>query len=224
MKPFKRPIFLFLLVCCFLTACSSTQKAYLQNFRIYLDSDKDIQLTNDEIVDSPIDLIYVKNGDRSIATMALGFIENGQYKWLSKDDIMIVTQNGRVIKTLGLDNNLVFVDKLNSDPLSREASIKAGSWTTSIDTDYGDSGATIRSDIKSTGNVLLHVKDEEFNTVRVEESIAYSSVMYGEKSWVNSYWFDSLSGQLLQSHQTPSANSDRLEIVYISRALRLLEE
>ena len=224
MKLFKRHIFVSLFVCCLVTACSSTQRAYQQNFRMYLESDIDIKLTSEEVVQSPMDLIYVKNGERPIATMALGFIENGKYKWLSKDDVMIVTDNGRVIKTLGLDKNVTFVDHLKNDPISKGQSLNIKNWITSIDTDYGDSGAKIESTFDTIKNVTIVIQGAEFNTTKVEEKIKYNSSLNGEKSWVNTYWYHIDTGYLIQSHQTPSAYSDRLEITYISRVMRLLEE
>ena len=191
---------------------------------MYLESDIDIKLTSEEVVQSPMDLIYVKNGERPIATMALGFIENGKYKWLSKDDVMIVTDNGRVIKTLGLDKNVTFVDHLKNDPISKGQSLNIKNWITSIDTDYGDSGAKIESTFDTIKNVTIVIQGAEFNTTKVEEKIKYNSSLNGEKSWVNTYWYHIDTGYLIQSHQTPSAYSDRLEITYISRVMRLLEE
>lgn len=224
MKLFNRPIFLILFISCFITACSSTQRAYQQNLRMYFESDIDIQLSNEEIAKSPMDLIYVKNGERPIATMALGFIENGKYKWLSKDDVMIVTDNGRVIKTIGLDKNVTFVGHLDDDPISKGQNIDTKRWVTSIDTDHGDSGAKIESTYDSVKNVMIVIQGTEFNTLKVEEEIQYTSSLNGEKSWVNTYWYHTATGYLIQSHQTPSAQTDRLEITYISRAMRLLEE
>nr|MBA2814077.1 Group 4 capsule polysaccharide lipoprotein GfcB [Candidatus Pantoea persica] len=50
--------------------------------------------------------------------MVLGYNENGQQKWITQNNTMLVTQHGRLVKTLGLTDNLQQVRNLSQDPLA----------------------------------------------------------------------------------------------------------
>lgn len=214
-----------LLLVAYLSACSPTQQAYQQNIRLYFESNEDVVLTNELVTNSEADLIYVKNGQRSIATMALAFIEDGRYKWLSRDNAMIITENGRLVRTLGFNENLIYVSNLNNDPIKSFSTGSAGqlSWDRVIDTEVGDVGARVASQITREDNILLSIQGFEFNTFKLKENIEYDSAVLGKHTWTNTFWFDSNTKQLLQSSQTIAPNMDKIDITYVSRALRLLD-
>lgn len=212
----------------FLSGCSTTQQAHKQNIMLYFASSQGVTLSNEAVSASPADLIYVKNGERPIATMALAFIENGQYKWISQDNAMIITSQGRLVQTLGFNDNLMHMSNLSQDPLQQGASIdgKSSTWSRRIDTEIGgqgDYGALINSQSQVLTDRSLVVNDIEFSVIQVQESVTYSSVLYGSQEWMNVFVYESKTKQLLQSSQTMAPNMDTLEITYVSRALRLLE-
>ena len=210
-----------------LTACSSTQEAYLQNFRLYMESNKGIALSNEQVTSSSVDLIYVKNGERPVATMGLAFIENGRYKWLSSDNVMIETAEGSLVRTLGLINNLVHVSHIEQAPsLLNESLINQKiTWTRRIDIEHisgNDFGVLVRSEISPPLNTTLTIQGIPFSVRKVEEHVSYRSELYGSQEWKNTFWFNRNTNQLLQSSQTIAPNMDKLDITYVSRALRLL--
>lgn len=217
-------LFLFFLVPFFLISCSSTQQAYRQNIQIYLDSEVDVVFSDEEIQSAGVDLIYVRSGERPLATMALAFIEDGQYKWLSQDNAMLITQSGRIVKTVGFITDLIYVDNLASDPLiKRVKETNHAEWNYFIDTNDSVVGAPIYSSFTAENNVKLHIHQHTFDTRKLIEEIEFTSKNSTSEKWINYYWFDQQSGQLLKSFQKPSTNLDTFEITYISRALRLLE-
>lgn len=224
MKVYKKAGLLVIASILLLSACSTTQLAYQQNIELYFSSKIGVALSNEAVKDSAVDLIYVKNGERPIATMALAYIENGQYKWLSNDNAMIVTNHGRLVRTLGFSENLLYVSQAIEDPVKFGANMtpSKNEWSRRIDTDIGDSGAKLSSQWQVIENTSLTVNDLEFSTVKVLEEVTYISALYGVHNWVNTFWFDSNTNQLLKSSQTIAPNIDSLEIIYISRALRLL--
>ena len=65
------------------------------------------------------------------------------------------------------------------------------------------------------------IQNNAYSTYHIVEKVVYESVIYGEESWFNEFWFDSESQQLLKSVQIISPQMDPVEIVYVSRALRL---
>ena len=209
-----------------LTACSTTQQAYLQNLQFYFAGQKNVELTKQDVISSPVDLIYVKNGDRPYATMALAFIENEQYKWLSKDNVMFITQKGRLVQTLGLSENLVYTSNIDTDFLKNWFAKRgnAVSWERLIDIqlqERDDFGAKLLSSIKIDENVNIKIQDTAYSTYHIVETVYYESVLSGKASWNNEFWFERESQQLLKSSQVITPQMDSVEIVYLSRAARL---
>jgi hypothetical protein len=206
-----------------LSACSTTQLAYKQNITLYFESHEELRLSDEAIKDSPVDLIYVRNGERPTATMALAFIENGQYKWLSSDGAMIVTAHGRLVRTAGFAENLIYVSQVKQDPLTLGGNITQANnrWLRRIDTEMGDRGALLSSQLRVISDASLIVQDYSFAVVKVEEDVTYDSAQHGTSSWTNTFWFDSKTNQLVKSSQAIAPSMDNLEITYISRVLRL---
>lgn len=224
MKKAKQAAFIFFTSLVFLSACSSTQTAYLQNVELYFSSKVDNTMSSEDIALAPYDLVYVKNGERPIATMALAFIENGDYKWLSSDNAMLITRNGRIIRTLGFTQNLIHTTNLDEDPINAGANIQENHplWLRRIDSEFNDYGAELKSTFSVTNNTVLSIQGIEFPVQKVQESVAYNSAIYGNSSWVNTFWFHSASNQLIKSSQTISPNLDSIDLTYVSRALRLV--
>ncbi|SPW59593.1 lipoprotein yjbF [Escherichia coli] len=60
----------------------------------------------------------------------LAFAEDGQQKWVTQDQATLVTQHGRLVKTLLGGDNLIEVNNLAADPLIKPAQIVDGAtWT-----------------------------------------------------------------------------------------------
>ena len=215
-----------LLVCSalFLSACSSTQRAYKQNIELYFSSKQSVTLTKDIVLETPIDLIYIKAGERPYATMALAFIENSRYKWVSADNAVLVTQNGRLVRTLGLKNNLIYVANLDTDPMVSKSDVaENANWNSYLDFDPHQYGVRLYSEFKRQENIPLTILDQQFTTTKVIENVTTQSVETASDSWQNVYWYHTQTGQLLRSSQQFSGSSERYEIQYVSRAMRLLE-
>ncbi|RLR18050.1 hypothetical protein D8L93_04170 [Sodalis-like symbiont of Bactericera trigonica] len=49
--------------------------------------------------------------------VVLEYAEQGNLKWATRDQAMLVTRNRRLVKTLRLTDNLLEVTNLDSDPL-----------------------------------------------------------------------------------------------------------
>lgn len=225
MKLFNAKFVLILISLLFLSSCSNTQQAYIQNVKMYLDSDVNVTVSSDDVKRSTVDLIYVKIGERPRATMALAFIENGQYKWLSQDKAMFITENGRLVRTVGLPKNLLYISNISNDPLKFPTTNNSNAeWDRIIDTDFNDFGAQLSSQTSIATNELLLVQQQEFLTSKRIERVRYQSALNGDDAWTNTFWFHQDSGQLLKSSQKASSQSEVIVITYISRAIRLLEE
>lgn len=205
-----------------LASCSSTQEAYIKNVNIFLDVKDGIQLTDEEIQAIEADLIYIVSGERPQATMALAFIEDGDYKWVSNDNVVFVMRNGRLKRSAGRDQDLLFVSNLELDPLKSGADLQTGaSWTRYIDAESSFFGVKLSSEFQITKDASILIQDKSFQTLLVTEVVSFTSSAHDDSNWVNKFWYDKDSGDLLKSVQKSLPNSDVFEITYVSRALRL---
>ena len=103
---------------------------------------------------------------------------------------MLVTHNGRLLKTVKLNNNLLEVTNSGQDPLRNALAIKDGSrWTRDIlwSEDNHFRSATLSSTFSFAGletlniagrNVLCNVWQEEVTSTRPE------------KQWQNTFWVE----------------------------------
>ena len=67
------------------------------------------------INESNFSFISVKIGNR-VATLTLSSLDNGQYRWVGKDSVIVTSDDGQIIFTSGLDHN---IDSLSYAPNSK---------------------------------------------------------------------------------------------------------
>ena len=100
---------LSLIILIIISACSGTNHAYYQTLKIAFTEQDDAEMTLAEVRQSEVDVISVKRGERPAAIMALAYLENGQHKWVSSDKTMLIMEKGRIIRTVGLSEGLLYV-------------------------------------------------------------------------------------------------------------------
>ncbi len=214
----KRLSFLFFLL---LTGCSSTQSVYWQNILYALQDTPKVELTAGQVLQTPVDLVYVSNGERGQAAMALAYIENERLKWVSSDSVIFITQNERIIRTVGLDSNLLATTNLESDPLKNiQAETTQQEWLRTIDFD-GQFNVQLKTTGFEINSANLSVLETHFETL---EYIEHVKEIPSGMSWTNHFWVDKKSGELLKSIQKINSHADIIEMVYITRAARLIPQ
>lgn len=111
---------------------------------------------------------------------------------------LLVTQHGRLVKTLLGGDNLIEVNNLAADPLIKPAQIVDGaSWTRTMGwTEYQQVRyATARSVFKWDGTDTVKVGSDETPVRVLDEEVSTD-----QARWHNRYWIDS-EGQIRQSEQ-----------------------
>lgn len=201
-------------------SCSSTQQAYLQNFELVMAQQQDASVSMQEVQDSKIDLLYVRLGEKSRVVMSLGAYEKGQYKWISADQVMIVTEKGKIVKTVGLDKELSYSSLPATDNFSL---LNIDQFSQVIDTNDAF-GLLSKSTVIRKKDESITVLDKTFSTTLVEEAVLFTGADNKELQWINRYWFDSKSGELLRTIQTPFPEFGSVELVFVSSAARLSNE
>ena len=124
----KRPA--LILICLLLQACSATTKELGNSLWDSLFGTPGVQLTDDDIQNMPYASQYMQLNGGPQLFVVLAFAEDGQQKWVTQDQATLVTQHGRLVKTLLGGDNLIEVNNLAADPLIKPAQIVDGaSWT-----------------------------------------------------------------------------------------------
>lgn len=208
--------------------CSGTHNAYYQTIKIALAPSSNAEMTLSEIQQSEVDLISIKYGNRATAIMALAYLENNQHKWVSSDNVMIIMEKARIIRTLGLNKNLLYLSNTEQDPLKSLQTLlgnksKQQTWTSEVDLSGDEYAYPIKSSFSLASQKILNVFSLNFETTLYTETVDYlapSNYLHLNKSWKNYYWYNQ-KGELLKTVQKISALSDPLEITYLSRIARL---
>lgn len=209
-----------------LTACAGTYRSYVDMLDLAFTQTKDVELSLNDVKQAPSDLLYVRNGERSVAAMALYKMEGGQHKWVSADNAMLVMQQGRIVRTLGFSNDLLYLTNTASDPLLNITKINSdSSWLRLADWQSGEYGYAVRSQFEVVAGQTLRFFATDFNVTLVIEHLQYdnkSHYMRFDSNWQNRFWFDTTSGTLIKSEQTLAPFGEPISMTYISRIARLL--
>jgi hypothetical protein len=197
----KRPIIITL--CLLLQACSASTQGLGKSLWNSLFGTPGVQLTAEDIREMPYASQYMQLNNGPQIFVVLAFAENGQQKWVTQDRATIVTQHGRIVKTLLGGDNLLSVNNLDADPLAKPNQIIDGAswtrmmgWTEHKQVRY----AAVRSTFRWEGtDTLTLAGDQTLVRVLVEEAST------DQARWQNRFWVDS-DGQIRQSEQYLGAN------------------
>lgn len=214
-----RPFVFFTLAS--LVGCSSTFRTYTQTLELAFNSGKGVSLTKQELASRTVDALYAKVGALPNAVLVLEYIEHGQYKWVSADDAMLVLEKGRLVKTTGFENDLLYLSNTELDPLKQSmAKIQVGqSWQGRTDwSARSETGHLVSYEVVNTEVTSLNLLDYRFQTKLVTEQVTFAD----GKTAINQFWYDLNSGWLLKSRQTIASSWPEVELVHISTAGRLL--
>ena len=99
----------FLIILFFISSCGNLPIAYIQNFSSVNNvvfGFKDYEVTNEIFESYEYSFIKVRFGRGPHSILILAYVKDDIFEWVGEDDVRVFTQNGRVIKTLGLDHNL----------------------------------------------------------------------------------------------------------------------
>lgn len=209
----KRPG--IILLCLLLQACSGTTKGLGGALWDSLFGTPGVQLTDEDIQDMPYASQYMQLNGGPQLFVVLAFSENGQQKWATQDQSILVTQHGRLVKTQLPGDNLLEVNNVAADPLIKPNRITDGAgWTRTLGwTEHGQVRyATARSQFRWAGQDTVTV-GSDVTVVRVLEE----HVETEQKSWTNRFWIDS-DGQIRRSRQYLGADWFPVETTLIKAA------
>jgi hypothetical protein len=219
---------LSILILMFSCGCSGTYHAYYQTLKIAFAKQDNAKITTLQVQQSEIDVISVKRGERPTAIMALAYLENDQHKWVSSDNVMLVMEKGRIIRTLGLEENLLYSSSSDLDPLKSlphppKHQPEPLTWSRIIDRTGDEYGYPIESIFSQASPDTVQALNLKIEAILYLETLNYeapANYLRFNNSWQNHFWF-AKSGELIKSIQKVSPLSESLEITYLSRIARL---
>lgn len=132
---------------------------------------------------------------------------------------MVVTQYGRVIKTLGLLDNVLELTQLQHDPLIDSAHIHEGEeWVRVLR--WSERGQPLSIELFST---FTRGNDEVLTVLgrRITCQVWYEHVKANEPStsWENTFWVEVGSGRVRKSRQMIAPHSPFVELTILKPAL-----
>lgn len=217
-----------LLVSSFLVGCSGTYHSYKESLSYAFNPEPDVELTLAQVTASAADLVYFRQGEHRQITLALAFIEQGQHKWVSTDNVVITMQQGRVVRTQGFANDLLYVESEIADPLAQGINIVNGAnWQSKVDWAVDEYGYPVSSTFARPQPDTLSLFGQQFDVLKVVETLNYdapSQYLRFNQQWQNIYWFETSSGQLLKTQQKFSPLQIPMEFTFVSRAVRLISK
>jgi Group 4 capsule polysaccharide lipoprotein gfcB, YjbF len=211
-------LLIFMFTGLLLQGCTVSQQSMVETFRTAATGDRDITLPDAQIQSLPYSSMYLRLNEGQQIFVVLGYIEAGQSKWLTQDHAMIVTRNGRLLKTTGLRSNLLDVTDAQQDPLNQGLTLREGMrWTRVIRwSEEGRSrSATLTSQFSSAGDVTINVAGKPIHSRIWHENVQSDRP---DRGWQNTFWMDKSTGQIRRSQQMLGAGVMPVEMTILKPA------
>ncbi len=200
-----------------LVSCGSTFNVYKENIKLLFNTAELPHIDRNFVAASRFDIIQVDVNGNS-AVMALAFAEQGQAKYISADNAVVVFAQGRIIRMSGLATDLLHTSNLAADPLQQQYQHQhTASWSYVVQTST-EPAVALQSRFRVVGADKLYVLDTELATVLLEETVSTR----GKADRVNLYWYAEVSGELVQTVQYTQNLVLPTTVVFLSRINRLL--
>jgi hypothetical protein len=178
----------------------------------------DLKLTRADIDRIPYASLAVRLGRGDQNLTILGGVEGAQLDWISATHEVIATRYGRVIKTVGMPQNLKTTNFLSSDPLALRKMAPDAAYTCirTIDIEPSDRyGVTVTSRFSYLGREDVTILGHRYVTEAWRETCDAKELNW---SFVNRYWRDPESGLAWKSVQHPTPDLPAMELLVTRRA------
>ena len=161
-----------------LTGCSSTMRTYINTLQLAFNPGADVSLSPAQLANRQHDALYATVGGLPRAVLGLAYVEQGQQKWQSADNAMLVLEQGRLVKTTGFANDLLYLAATADDPLKQPmTAIQPGQqWQSYSDWSLGDSSGYAQQYVITAIAVQpLELLQQQFATKYVTEKVSFDN-------------------------------------------------
>ena len=156
----------------------------------------------------------VRLDDGPESLLVLGSDTSGDQLWTSKAKIVVMTHDGRILRTVGLEHDLTALAPQKGTALPPPGTALKGPQAFIMRADFADMGiydAAIACGLAARRRETITILGRGLNTMRVDETCRA-----GSPSWnfTNSYWVDADTGFVWRSvqHLHPKGGVARTQI------------
>lgn len=228
------------LVSAAITGCSQKFNDVNDTIKVALFGEQDIRLDQDDINNLPYASIYAKVSGGPQAFMVLALAEPKtslgwhqstsqqvsiqqasaqqtiRLKWMSSDNGMLVTENGRLVKTQNIpQGNLIETISSQPDPLilGLHQPSTPTTWQRTIDWQPGyHFGYTLQSKFTRQKDAVIIVNEKPVETLYFTETVTVSSI---NTEYQNDFWLHPQTGKVLKSRQKIAPSLPYIEITLL---------
>ena len=205
--------------CLALAGCTNSSNNYTQYFQLIRQSFSQPfnngSVPREQAAAVPYaSLGYRLNGERE-NLLVLATDTNGDLLWTSASHVVLVTRDGRLIRTVGLPHNIASVTPTLSAAMTPPRQVLKSAFTSIRSADFPDDGhysVPIRCKTVSRGRATITILGKALSTVRADETCESSSLGW---SFRDSYWVDAQTGFVWRSiqHLTPKGDTVETEVL-----------
>ncbi|CAG21068.1 YjbF family lipoprotein [Photobacterium profundum] len=194
-----------------ITGCSQKFNDVNDTLSLALFGDNDTEFANDDVQRLPYASLYAQVDDGPQAFMVLALAESAlsltpntrtQLKWVSSDKGMLVTESGRLVKSLNLpQGNLIDTYSNQPDPLilGLHRASTPMHWQRSIDWQPGyHFDYQLTSRFARQDNAVIMINERPITTWHFVETVTIDVL---DTSYKNQFWIDGKTGKVLKSQQ-----------------------
>ncbi len=198
-----------------LSGCTNKMDNVNDTVKALYDSYQDIELSTDEVQQLPYPSAYVRLNDGQQIFMVLAFADINpetqvpRLSWISSDRALIITEQGRIVKTVSLENsNLNGITA--TAPFLPVNDLKA--WQAEYhwmpDYRFNFEANMVPSYI---GEAQISSSQWQLNTKHYQELITFTGL---EKSFANHYWMTS-DEKVVKTIQYIGPNLTKIEMTFL---------
>lgn len=188
------------------SGCAQYQSMMTDTAKVAIMGQSDVEVSSQKVAETPYSSAYLKVGKAPRAFVILGFAEQGNLKWLSADKNMVVMRAGRLVKTVGLGEDIRYLDNLTQDPLALGL-LKTSTpmkWQHRAEwSQVYRGGYDLQSEFQYKGIEQIPILGKTHMLKRFDELVTAPAL---KTSYINQYWLDPASGQVIQSYQYMGPN------------------
>ncbi|MGI2072242.1 YjbF family lipoprotein [Shewanella baltica] len=212
-----------------MTGCSQRISALNDTMKLAFIGENDIKLTTEQIEANPYASIYVKIEDIPQAFVVLAFAEPKhtlttvrptpeamELKWLSADKAMLVTVNGRLVRTHNLlKGNLTAIESSEPDPilLGLHLNSTPKTWTRTLDWQPGyHYGYKLNSQFDFIAEEKILINDTPTQALHYSELVSVEGL---DIQYLNEFWLKPDNGHVIKSRQKIAPNLPFIDITLL---------
>tara|TARA_B100001750_G_C15444659_1_gene565528 strand:- start:5 stop:715 length:711 start_codon:yes stop_codon:yes gene_type:complete len=207
---FKPLFFAFFLI--YLEACSTLDlnNQVAPTYTVAFESIKgaflgypDKKISKELVENIPYASLIMKIGKGSSGLLILESLKDNETIWVSADQVVIVLKEGRIVRTLGLNNNLISVKRINQ---SFKNVISSTEFSTDYYSYYSYEDPPLRNlkvhvYLEKIGLRDVDILGEQKNLLLIHETISSKEIRWQA---TNKYWIDPKDYYVWKSEQTIS--------------------